>query len=160
VGPDAEQGQLAVLGLGEGLAAETREGGKAERGLDVVEVHVRKPLGHRVGARPHPLVGDRLQADLLARIADRDVEAGERAAQILVDPPVGERALAAGLAHPRREAPADEGHLGERARTMRGPCSRYRAGSRSCHTWGGSTVWSSTEMIQGKLSMRVRVRAT
>lgn len=36
---------------------------------------------------------------------------------------------------------------------MRGPMSRYLDGSRSCQTWGGSTVWSSTEMIFGKVSM-------
>ncbi|GAA3106940.1 hypothetical protein GCM10010449_32370 [Streptomyces rectiviolaceus] len=37
------------------------------------------------------------------------------------------------------------------ARTTRGPLSRYRAGSRSCQTWAGSTVWSSTEMILGNV---------
>jgi hypothetical protein len=36
------------------------------------------------------------------------------------------------------------------ARTMRGPMPRYLAGRRSCRTFGGSTVWSSTEMIFGK----------
>src|ERR1700677_5009655 len=35
------------------------------------------------------------------------------------------------------------------ARTMRGPTSAYLAGRRSCHTLGGSTTWSSTEMISG-----------
>ncbi|WP_258053274.1 hypothetical protein [Streptomyces sp. Ru72] len=33
---------------------------------------------------------------------------------------------------------------------MRGPTPRYFAGRRSCQTSGGSTVWSSTEMIFGK----------
>lgn len=36
------------------------------------------------------------------------------------------------------------------ARTMRGPVSRYLDGRRSRQTPGGSTVWSSTEMILGK----------
>lgn len=35
------------------------------------------------------------------------------------------------------------------ARTMRGPVSWYFAGRRSRQTPGGSTVWSSTEMIFG-----------
>lgn len=46
------------------------------------------------------------------------------------------------------------------ARTMRGPVSWYFLGSRSCHTVGGSTVWSSTEMISGNVvsvSMSVTV---
>src|ERR1700722_14951096 len=36
------------------------------------------------------------------------------------------------------------------ARTIRGPTSAYLEGSRSCHTLGGSTTWSSTEMIIGR----------
>jgi hypothetical protein len=40
------------------------------------------------------------------------------------------------------------------ARTERGPASWYRAGNRSCHTFGGSITWSSTEMILGKSSIR------
>src|SRR5580692_4176892 len=36
------------------------------------------------------------------------------------------------------------------ARTMRGPISAYFAGRRSCQTLGGSTTWSSTEMIIGR----------
>src|ERR1700681_898783 len=40
------------------------------------------------------------------------------------------------------------------ARTMRGPTSRYLAGSRSCHTSAGSTTWSSTEMINGRSPTR------
>lgn len=34
---------------------------------------------------------------------------------------------------------------------MRGAVSRYFFGSLSCQTFGGSTVWSSTEMIFGKV---------
>ena len=51
VRPHAEQPQLAVLGLGEGLAAEAGEGREAERGLDVVDVHVGEAVGHAEGAR-------------------------------------------------------------------------------------------------------------
>src|ERR1700689_2464383 len=36
------------------------------------------------------------------------------------------------------------------ARTIRGPMSAYLEGRRSCHTLGGSTTWSSTEMIIGR----------
>ena len=36
------------------------------------------------------------------------------------------------------------------ARTIRGPTSVYLDGRRSCHTLGGSTTWSSTEMIFGR----------
>lgn len=43
------------------------------------------------------------------------------------------------------------------ARTTRGPMSRYLDGSRSRQTCGGSTVWSSTEMIFGKVSMAYTV---
>ncbi|CAM5263493.1 hypothetical protein STANM309S_06333 [Streptomyces tanashiensis] len=43
------------------------------------------------------------------------------------------------------------------ARTIRGPVSWYRDGSRSRQTCGGSTVWSSTEMIFGKVSMAFTV---
>ena len=39
------------------------------------------------------------------------------------------------------------------ARTILGPTSWYLAGSRSLHTVGGSTTWSSTEMIQGMSAM-------
>ncbi|GAA0340500.1 hypothetical protein GCM10010319_15710 [Streptomyces blastmyceticus] len=39
------------------------------------------------------------------------------------------------------------------ARTTRGPTSWNFAGSRFRQTCGGSTVWSSTEMILGKLTM-------
>ena len=43
VGLDAQQGELLVLGLGEGLAAEARERREAERRLEVVDVHVLEP---------------------------------------------------------------------------------------------------------------------
>src|ERR1700722_7636552 len=34
-------------------------------------------------------------------------------------------------------------------RSTRGPRSRHFFGSHVCHTWGGSTTWSSTLMILG-----------
>ena len=40
---------------------------------------------------------------------------------------------------------------------MRGPMSRYLAGSRSCHTSAGSTTWSSTEMINGRSPTRASI---
>ncbi len=43
------------------------------------------------------------------------------------------------------------------ARTIRGPTSWYFFGRRSIHTLGGSTTWSSTEMIQGMSAMRASV---
>src|SRR5579863_3112664 len=39
--------------------------------------------------------------------------------------------------------------LPHRLRSTRGPRSRYFSGSHVCHTWGGSTTWSSTLMILG-----------
>ena len=39
------------------------------------------------------------------------------------------------------------------ARTILGPTSWYFFGRRSIHTLGGSTTWSSTEMIQGMSAM-------
>src|SRR6476469_2691779 len=38
-------------------------------------------------------------------------------------------------------------------RSIRGPTSRYFAGSRSDHTVAGSITWSSTEMILGSSRM-------
>ncbi len=49
-----------------------------------------------------------------------------------------------GLKRPPRKVISFSG-----ARTMRGPVSRWRRGRRSRQTSGGSTVWSSTEMIRG-----------
>src|SRR5215212_677789 len=40
------------------------------------------------------------------------------------------------------------------AKTTFGPRSFMAAGSRSCQRSGGSTMWSSTEMIRGNSSMR------
>src|SRR6516162_2177158 len=39
-----------------------------------------------------------------------------------------------------------------RSRTTRGPRSRYLAGSRLVHMSGGSTTWSSTEMMRGTVT--------
>ena len=114
VGADAQQGELPVGGLGEGLAAEAGEGGEAEGGLDVVDVHVGEALRDVVRPRAHLLVGDDLQSHLLPADADGGVEAGEGAVQVLVDPPVTDRPLVAGFAHDGLEAAAEEGHLLQR----------------------------------------------
>jgi len=111
VGPDAEQGELLVLGLVEGLSAEAGEGGEAERGLEVVGVHVLEPGLHLKGARSHVLVGDPFHGDLVARDPDGRVDAQERATEFLVVPPVGGRALGAGG---HGELAADVGDLAHR----------------------------------------------
>ena len=111
VGLHAEQGELLVLGFGEGLAAEAREGREAERRLEVVGVHVLEPGRDLVGAGTHVLVGDALHGHLVAGHADGRVDAEQRALQVLVVPPVGRGALGAGL---DGELAADEGDLAHR----------------------------------------------
>ena len=95
VGLDAEQAELLVLGLGEGLAAEAGEGREAQRRLNVVGVHVVEPGLDLVGARAHVLVGDALHGHLVARHADGGVDAEQRALEVLVVPPVDRHALRA-----------------------------------------------------------------
>ena len=109
VGLHAEQAELVVLGLGEGLAAEAGEGREAQRRLDVVGVHVVEAGLHLVGARAHVLVGDALHGDLVARHADGGVDPQQRALQVLVVPPVDGHAFGARL-HLERAAPVL--HLG------------------------------------------------
>ena len=109
VGLHAEQAELLVLGLGEGLAAEAGEGREAERGLNVVGVHVVEAGLHLVGARAHVLVGDALHGHLVARHAHGGVDAQQRPLEVLVVPPVDRHALGAGL---DLERPAPVLHLG------------------------------------------------
>ncbi|MDQ1069827.1 hypothetical protein QFZ32_005267 [Streptomyces canus] len=114
VGLDAEQAQFVVLGLGEGLAAETREGREADGRLDVVDVHVGEALRDVVGAGAHLFVRDDLQLDLVPAVADRRVETGEGALESLVQPPVAEGSVVPGGAHHGFEAAAQEADLLER----------------------------------------------
>ena len=108
VGLDAQKGELFVLGLGEGLAAEAREGREAEGRLDVVGVHVLEALFLAVGARAHVLVGDALHGDFVTGYAHGGVDSQQRALQVLVVPPVGRSALGPRL---HRQLAADEGDL-------------------------------------------------
>ena len=109
VGLHAEQPQLLVLGLGEGLAAEAGEGREAQRRLDVVGVHVVEPGLDLVGARAHVLVGDALHRHLVAGHADGGVDAQQRPLEVLVVPPVDRYALGTGL---DLQLPAPELDLG------------------------------------------------
>ncbi len=109
-----EQRQFAVLGLREGLSAKARECGETEGGLHMVGVHVRQPLRHAEGTGAHLLVGDAFESDVVPGVPDGRVEAGQGAVQVLVDPPVGERAGVARPAHFRRESSAGEGHFRHR----------------------------------------------
>ena len=114
VGPHAQQGELTIGGLEERLPAEARKRREAERRLGVVEVHVLETFRHEVRARHHVLVGDARQADLFAGHPDGGVEAGERPAEVLVEPPVDRRPRVAGLSGNRGELASDERHLLDR----------------------------------------------
>ena len=111
VGLDAQEGELLVLGLGEGLTAEPREGGEAERGLEVVGVHVLEPGLHLVGARSHVLIGDAPHGHLVAGHPDGGVDPEQRSLEVLVVPPVGGEPFGAGH---HGELAADEGDLPHR----------------------------------------------
>ena len=111
VGLDAQERELLVLGLGEGLAAEAGEGREAQRRLEVVDVHVLEPGLDLVGARAHVLVGHAPHGHLVAGHADGGVDPQQRALQVLVVPPVGGKALRAGH---HGELAADEGDLPHR----------------------------------------------
>ncbi len=111
VGLHAEQGELFVLGLGEGLAAEPGEGGEADRGLEVVDVHVLEPRRHLVGAGAHVLVGDAPHGDLVTGDPDGRVDPQEGALEVLVVPPVGREPLGPGI---DGQLAADEGDLAHR----------------------------------------------
>jgi hypothetical protein len=111
VGVHAEHGELLVLGLVEGLATETGERGEAERGLDARDVHVLESFFQLVAALTHLVVGDAGDGDFVAFETDGGVEARERTTQVLVEPPVGQRALVTLLAGDGGELAADERHL-------------------------------------------------
>ena len=93
VGVDARLAELAVLGLGEGLAAEPRERREAERRLHVVHLHVLDARLRLVAARPHLVVGDRRHRHVVAVEAHRRDVALVDVDEVLVDPAVGLRAL-------------------------------------------------------------------
>ena len=118
VGLDAQEGQLLVLGLGEGLAAEPGEGREAQRGLEVVDVHVLEPGLDLVGTGSHVLVGDAAHGHLVAGHADGRVDPEQRALEVLVVPPVGGESLRAG---DHGELAADEGDLPHRGPDDPGP---------------------------------------
>jgi hypothetical protein len=129
VGLDAEQPELLVLGLGEGLAAEPGEGREAERRLEVVDVHVLEAGLDRVGAGAHVLVGDALHGHLVAghaRPPSRPAAAGASGPRSTTS---RWAALGTGL---DLELAADELISGIGARTTRGPTSWYFFGRRSC----------------------------
>ena len=110
VGLHAEQPELLVLGLGEGLAAEAGEGREAQRRLDVVGVHVLEPGLHLVGARAHVLVGDALHGHFFAGNPDGGVDPEQRPLELLVVPPVHRDAASARLDLERAAAELDLGH--------------------------------------------------
>ena len=94
-GPDTGQRQVLVLGLEEHLAGEAWEGGEAHGAFRLVEVHVGQ-AGHRVVApRSHGGEGDRGRGQLVAGEADARHHLGDRPHEVLVDPPVHHRAVAA-----------------------------------------------------------------
>ena len=77
-------------------------------------------------------------------------EARERRREVLDEPPVAVRAVFVGARLLVGEDAADERHrldLAPLDAAGRPPCTS--PGSRSCHTFGGSMTWSSTEMIFG-----------
>jgi hypothetical protein len=108
VGLDAQQGEVLVAGFEERLAAEAREAREAQRGLDVVYVHVREPGLRLPAPAPHLVVGDGDDLHLVAGEAGRGRQSGLGDLLVLVDPPVAQRTVVGRLV---REHAADEGHV-------------------------------------------------
>ena len=108
VGLDAQEPQLLVRGLGEGLTTEPGERGEAERGLEVVDVHVLEPGLDLVGTGSHVLVGHATHGHLVPGHADGGVDPEQRSLEILVVPPVGRESFRAGH---HGELAADKGDL-------------------------------------------------
>ena len=88
VGLHAQQGQLLVVGLHEGLAAEAGEHGKAHGSLDMVEVHVVETGLLLPAAGTHLLVVDGPGVDLLLGVARRRAQPGEGSLEVLVEPEI------------------------------------------------------------------------
>ena len=93
VGDDAGLGELAVLGLEEGLAAEAGEGREAQGGLDPVRLVVRDAGRGLVAARAHLVVGDGRHRHVVAVEADGGHVTLVDVDEVLVDPAVGLRAV-------------------------------------------------------------------
>ncbi len=111
VGLHAQECEVSIVRLEEGLPAEAWERREREAGLRPVGVHV-LDAGLRVEApRPHLVERDGRDLDLVAVESHRGRQARERVDQIFVEPPVTHRAVGA-----RRvaELPSDERHLPER----------------------------------------------
>ena len=93
VGHDAGLGQLLVLGLEEGLAAEAGEGREAQAGLDPVGLHVGDAGLGLVAAGSHLVVGDGRHGHVVAVEADGGHVTLVDVDEVLVDPAVGLRAV-------------------------------------------------------------------
>ncbi len=106
VGLDAEEGQLLVVALEEGLTAEPRQDVReADRRLDVVGVHVGEARGLVVASGADLVEGGGLVLDHLG--ADGGRQAGERVLEVVVVPDVALHAVGdAGL----EGVAADEAH--------------------------------------------------
>ena len=137
--------------LHEGLAAEARKRvGKADRRVHVVRVHV----GEAFGLLPAP-GADRVEGrDTEGEVAetDRRREPREGRDEIVVVPDVAPVAVGAAQCQPPRRLGAESfpSHA-----VTRGPRRRTsRAAGRSTRS-GGSTTWSSTEMIHGNSALIV-----
>ena len=89
VGDDARLGQLLVLGLEEGLAAEAGEGREAQAGLHPVGLVVGDARLRFVAAGSHFVVGDRGHRHVVAVEADGGDVALVDVDEVLVDPAVG-----------------------------------------------------------------------
>ena len=146
VGLHAEQGELLVGPLVERLAGEAGERVReADRRLDVVGVHVGEPLGLDPAAGPDLVEGGRGDVEVVE--ADGRRQLGERVDEVVVEPPVAPLAvLDAPLVG---EDAALEVELRPVALDPRGRGRGTSPGSRSVHRVGGSTTWSSTEMMRG-----------
>lgn len=72
----------------------------------MVDVHVREAFLGVIAPRPHIGVRDRFGVDLLGRKASRGEELRNRFPQLLVDPPIGQGAVAAGHIRPTIRAVA------------------------------------------------------
>ena len=150
VGLHAEERELLVVALEEGLAAEAGQRVReADRRVDVVGVHVGQPLG-LLPAPGADLVEGGRRRRRARRSRPRPTASGtgrrgrRRATQSHRSP--------SSTPFSNEKTPPSKLNFAE-SRSTRGARSWYLAGSRSVHRVGGSTTWSSTEMMRG-VSMR------
>ena len=134
--------------------------GNAMRAVDTGQQEVVDAGLRLVAAGPHLVVRDRGDATSSMRSKRLHVAVGRRVERdrdvplvhvdeaVFVDPVVAPLPVLGHLLLVRG-ADVESDMSPHRARSMRGPCSRIRAGSRSCHRCGGSTTWSSTLMMLG-----------